>query len=405
MNHLDDDLILSAMDETDLKKNGNSGEKRMKNGNVFGWKRWASIAAAFAVILSAVLISASLMSRSSGATIALDVNPSIEIEIDEDERVDEVRALNADAETVLEGLKLEGVDLNTAVKAIIGSMLTNGYLSTSQNSILVSIDADSSKTAAALKEKITGEIGTLLGGQNIEASVITQNFDKNGSESGKAEENKISEAKSTLISKIIASGITEANGAPYTYETLAKLNVNELKLILDSKSQEVGGISSSGNASLGDRITREEAISTALERAGLTETDVTRLKVEIDYDDDVRALVYEVEFIYGENEYDYEILASDGRILEEEIEPKDNDGVDDNVTAPENVISREAALELAYTDAKVAASEVRRPKIELDREGSLYVYEIEFKVGTMEYEYEINAKTGEIIAREVEPID
>lgn len=59
-------------------------------------------------------------------------------------------------------------------------------------------------------------------------------------------------------------------------------------------------------------ITKEEAKSIALEHAGLTEDDVTRLSVDFDYDDGVAE--YEVDFHHGGYEYDYEIYAETGKI-------------------------------------------------------------------------------------------
>ena len=61
------------------------------------------------------------------------------------------------------------------------------------------------------------------------------------------------------------------------------------------------------------RLTKEEAISIALKDADLTESQVTQLKVELDYDQG-RA-EYEVDFLFDRWEYDYEIDAETGKIL------------------------------------------------------------------------------------------
>lgn len=62
-----------------------------------------------------------------------------------------------------------------------------------------------------------------------------------------------------------------------------------------------------------NRITKEEAISIALVDAGFSESQVTRLKAEFDYDDGRPE--YEVEFQKDGFEYDYEIHAETGNIL------------------------------------------------------------------------------------------
>ena len=64
----------------------------------------------------------------------------------------------------------------------------------------------------------------------------------------------------------------------------------------------------------GADLTKEEARQIALNHAGLTESQVTRLKTELDYDNGVPE--YDVEFHFDGWEYDYEIDAQTGEILE-----------------------------------------------------------------------------------------
>ncbi len=400
MEYIDDSLIASAMDIPE-----NAHLNRRKKMKKLTWRKLTAIAAVFAVVVTAGILIGGIAGGSSSAVIALDVNPSIEIEVDGKERVEEVRALNSDAEIVLEEMNLSGVDLNVAVNAIIGSMLKYGYLSTDQNSILISVDTDNQKLAEELKNKITNEVGTLLGKNNIEASVITQSFEKNSENDKKAEENGISKAKSALISKIISAELLDANGVPYTYETLAALNVNELKLILESKSLQVDGINSSGAASDKKYLSRDEVLSIAYQKAGIASESATRIDVEFDYDDDFDIMVYEVEFFFEGMEYEYEINAKTGEILEEKIKPDDDEDDETPTALPEGSISREEALAIAFNKANLNSADVRRPEIEIDRERGSYVYEIEFKYGGMEYEYVIDAENGAVIEESIEADD
>lgn len=61
------------------------------------------------------------------------------------------------------------------------------------------------------------------------------------------------------------------------------------------------------------RISRDEAITIALQDAGFSADQVTRLKAELDYDDGQPE--YEVEFHRDGWEYDYEIHAVTGQVL------------------------------------------------------------------------------------------
>ncbi len=418
MAYVDEGLILEAMDKSDME----GKEERRAYMKRIMWKKWVAIAAAFAIIISGIAIIGGISAGGSVAVIALDVNPSLELRINKKEKVTDVYALNEEAVKVIGDMDLEGVDLDVAVNAIIGSMLGNGYLSADQNSILISVDSKNSDKGDKLRQKISAEIGELLKGQNINASVITQSFDKGGEESTKADENGISEAKSALISKIVASGLLDANGVPYTYEVLASLNVNELKLMLESKAQSINGIVASGTASGSRYIKADEALEKALADAVLTANDISGKKIEMDYDDDVRSMVYEIEFIAGGMEYDYEVHAESGAVLERDIEPakgsngnnsnngNSNSNGEDNSQSSENasaasVIARDKALEIAYADAGVDAAAVRRPEIELDMERGSYVYEIEFKSGGIEYEYTLDAVSGRILEKDAERDD
>lgn len=63
-----------------------------------------------------------------------------------------------------------------------------------------------------------------------------------------------------------------------------------------------------------DKLTADQAKEIALKHAGLTAEQVTRLKAEFDYDDGVPE--YQVEFRHNGWEYDYEIHAQTGKILD-----------------------------------------------------------------------------------------
>lgn len=63
----------------------------------------------------------------------------------------------------------------------------------------------------------------------------------------------------------------------------------------------------------GERIGEDKAKAIALEHAGLSEADVTRLHTEYEIDDGVEQ--YDVEFHHGEYEYEYEINAHTGAVI------------------------------------------------------------------------------------------
>ena len=63
-------------------------------------------------------------------------------------------------------------------------------------------------------------------------------------------------------------------------------------------------------------ISKADAKSAAFARAGVKESQVSRLTVELDYDDDERRFEYEVEFHVDHVEYAVEVDAETGKILD-----------------------------------------------------------------------------------------
>ena len=159
----------------------------------------------------------------------------------------------------------------------------------------------------------------------------------------------------------------------------------------------------SNKANKAKKISADKAKKIALGDARLAEKDVTFVKVELEFENN--RLVYDVEFYSGNVEYDYEIDAANGAILS-----VDNDI--ENYVIPTQLskeaptkaqvseISVEEAKQIALSHAGVGSARFTKAKI--DYENGIKVYEIEFKVGNMEYEYDINVSNGAIISSSAE---
>ena len=149
-----------------------------------------------------------------------------------------------------------------------------------------------------------------------------------------------------------------------------------------------------------NRITLDQAKKVALDDAKLTASDVTFTKAKLDYDDG-RA-VYDIEFYSGVKEYDYEIDAATGRILEKDIDRNDDVNAPSEGQGSQTYITAEQAKAAALSAAGFSASEVRGLKAEFDFDDGRAVYEVEFKKGIFEYEYDIDAVSGKVLKAEKE---
>ena len=154
------------------------------------------------------------------------------------------------------------------------------------------------------------------------------------------------------------------------------------------------------------QITADDAKRIALAHAKLAEKDVTFVKVELELEDNNR-YEYDVDFYSGNVEYDYEIDAVSGAILsadrdiENYVIPTQPSTTATNTQSSE--ISVERAKQIALSHTGVGSARFKKAK--LDYENGIKVYEIEFKVGNLEYEYDINVSNGAIISSSVEVDD
>lgn len=68
-------------------------------------------------------------------------------------------------------------------------------------------------------------------------------------------------------------------------------------------------------------------------------------------------------------------------------------------------ISADEAKSIALADAGVTAADVRDLKAELDTDDAVVHYDVDFKVGNTEHDYDIDAHTGAIIQHKAEVDD
>ncbi len=171
----------------------------------------------------------------------------------------------------------------------------------------------------------------------------------------------------------------------------------------------------------GDHIGAEKARTIALESVGVSPEKAVFTKAEIDEEDGTPA--YEIEFYTGVNEYEFEINALTGEILEKKSEAIYSDdalspsstqseqslesteqtassqpqGQDALPAGSTNYIGIDKAKSIALNRAGVSASNASFTKAHLDSDDGTQIYEIEFITQDMEYECEINAYTGEVL--------
>lgn len=378
------------------------------------------------------------------ATVLLEVNPSIRIQVNEKERVLAVQALDKDGEIVIGDMDFSGSDVSVAVNALVGSMLRNGYLNELANSILISVDDNDPARGAALQKELTEEVNDMLESDDFFGAVLSQTITESNDLQQLSEQYGITLGKAQLIQDILNSE------QGHTFEELVPLSINELNLLIGKDGADAEKVSAMGSASDKAYIGETKAKEIAFAHAGVSEADI--LFCEIDMDVERGVLVYEVDFKHDGYEYEYHIDAQSGDIVKNRKERDDDaefgmPGSTDVIQGSESannsnqeadyynyhheephhedphhggtyyngnaagtgsgagtgnnadtsaLITEDQAKEIALAHAGQTAEAVYFKKAKQDYDDGVLVYEIEFVAGNTEYDYEIDAQTGAI---------
>ena len=353
-------------------------------------RRWTSLIAA---CLAVMLLGGGLFYQRANAVasvVSLDVNPSIELKVNRSEKVLVCTPLNEDAKAILadmsNGADLKGAKLDVAVNAIVGSLVRNGYLDSISSAIMISVEDKDTARAEKLQRELTSAVDGVLQTSEAKAAVLTQTLTQDAAREQQARENNISTGKAALVNRVLAINPS------LKFDALAKLSVEELKDLAEAGAPAMP-------------IGKDAAAYAAEQYAGTTVLD--SVTAEVDSELDESPAHYEVELHTAWGEFEYLVDAYTGKVLSGQKDLLATAPAGDATAKPSAPsggadIGYAKAKSIALNHAGVSENEAYDMEIELDDEDGTLVYEIEFKSGNMEYDYEINAASGAILKHETE---
>lgn len=154
----------------------------------------------------------------------------------------------------------------------------------------------------------------------------------------------------------------------------------------------------------------DAAKAIALAAADITESDAVFTTAELEEKNGLS--YYEIDFTVGGQEYDYDIDAISGKIIENQTKAVDdteaNEAITANTTnaASDGQVTLEEAKEIALNHAGLTADGVTFIKGKLERDDGREKYDIEFYTSDFkEYDYEIDPQTGEILSYDYDAED
>ena len=393
-NLIPNDLFTRITAELDSKEEGAKMEKVLvrrieRKSTSLGFKTVMQLTAACVALV--LLVGGIFYYRGNlmvDSLVDLDVNPGIELLTNQKNRVLEAYATNGDGDKVLSGMDLHNVDLQVALNAIVGSMVQQGYMTKDTKGVLVTVQNKDQKKADNLRKLVVKEMEIALSTEDMNAAVFHQVISsQNNNASAFARKNNISLGKAVFVLNL-------ANKArSLDAKELAKMKISEIAKLVADKNIDIRDI------------------------------------IEYDSDDSLWENIADAIEDINEGDDDYIVATTQqGTTQVVQVQPTETKAVAQTETQaatqtqpqthaqtqpqtqaqtkaqPQHGgrISADKAKAIAFGHAGVSAGQVRDLSVEYDDDG---VYEIDFKVGNMEYDYEIGAVDGSIRKADVEQDD
>lgn len=385
-NLIPNDLFTRITAELDSKEEGAKMEKVLvrrieRKSTSLGFKTVMQLAAACVALI--LLVGGIFYYRGNlmvDSLVDLDVNPGIELLTNQKNRVLEAYATNGDGDKVLSGMDLQNVDLQVALNAIVGSMVQQGYMTKDTKGVLVTVQNKDQKKADNLRKLVVKEMEIALSTEDMNAAVFHQVISsQNNNASAFARKNNISLGKAVFVLNL-ANKASSLNA-----KELAKMKISEIAKLVADKNIDIRDI------------------------------------IEYDSDDSLWENIADAIEDINEGDDDYIVATTQqGSTQAVQVQPTETQvsvqtqAQTQAQTQPQTQaqtkaqpqqggrISADKAKYIAFGHAGVSAGQVRELSVEYDDDG---VYEIDFKVGNMEYDYEIGAVDGSIRKADVEQDD
>lgn len=199
-------------------------EKRQKS-----YKRWVKVfAPCVCLMIIATIVIAVMVGQkpveAHQSIVQVDVNPSIEMVVDENNQVVSIRGLNDEGKMIIEGEAIVGKNLDEAVETIIRLETQMGYLlvNTTDNEVTITVSAENDQLIQHMQEKTKSYISKACEKLHIQA--------------------KITEAKGYMIEEL--QNLAKTLDPTLTEEEIKNLTYDQLIHVVELYHIEVASLAS-----------------------------------------------------------------------------------------------------------------------------------------------------------------
>lgn len=183
-----------------------------------GWLSGVSAVAAAAAVLSFTLLPR-VLNAQLAAVVAIDINPSLELQVDSAGRVIRGTPLNADAERLLASQPVRGLTLDQAVDRVIDQAVASGYLAPGKDNVVLAAVVPVKEGAAPDPAGLQREVAGRLRAAGLSGYVAVRQVAKEVREQGR--QDRLS------VNREVARQILSEKGIPYSADALRGQSIQQ----------------------------------------------------------------------------------------------------------------------------------------------------------------------------------
>ena len=162
------------------------------------------------------------------STLTIDVNPSIEINLNNENEVVNVKPLNEDSTKLLENTEFKGNSLEETMNILITLLKDNEYLSYETNTILINVESNDEKLSSIVQDSVK----KIAKEKEIIIDVVMLSVEETEELKELAVQNNITISKAYYIQE----QIKDEEGI--TFEELKDVSINEIKTKVEDYKEE-----------------------------------------------------------------------------------------------------------------------------------------------------------------------
>lgn len=175
--------------------------------------------------------------KMADSVIALDVNQSVEIITNRQNKVLTVRPLNEMGQMVLAGKDFNQADLNESINTIITGLIEYGYLNESDKTIMVSVKNSDVAKADQLADTVSQAIEETAQEKAVSPTILNQTYDKTD-----AEEESLAADLGVTTGKMNVMTVINQADSSLELESLAAMSMDQLIKVSEEKEIDLSAV-------------------------------------------------------------------------------------------------------------------------------------------------------------------